>query len=85
MTDVTEFNLFGQKLYLSPIPDLCSWDIVSYSVSDKPVLSMVSQMLGNAFATISDGTNLILHSDQGWTTSTRNTKECSAGREFGRA
>ena len=66
VTDVTEFNLFGQKLYLSPILDLCSRDIVSYSISDKPVLSMVTEMLGKAFVKIPDGTNLILHSDQGW-------------------
>ncbi|NCC20721.1 IS3 family transposase [Candidatus Saccharibacteria bacterium] len=66
VTDVTEFHLFGQKLYLSPILDLCSRDIVSYSISDRPVLSMVTQMLDEAFAKIPDGTNLILHSDQGW-------------------
>ncbi|HMM06201.1 MAG TPA: IS3 family transposase [Clostridiales bacterium] len=66
VTDVTEFNLFGQKLYLSPILDLCSRDIVSYSISDKPVLSMVTEMLDKAFMKIPDGTNLILHSDQGW-------------------
>ena len=66
VTDVTEFSLFGQKLYLSPILDLCSRDIVSYSISDKPVLSMVTQMLENAFAKIPDETQLILHSDQGW-------------------
>lgn len=66
VTDVTEFSLFGQKLYLSPILDLCSRDIVSYSISDKPVLSMVTEMFDKAFAKISDGTKLILHSDQGW-------------------
>lgn len=56
-TDVTEFHLFGQKLYLSPILDLCSRDIVSYTLSDKPV----PNMLGQAFAQIPDGTNFILH------------------------
>ncbi len=66
VTDVTEFSLFGQKLYLSPILDLCSRDIVSYSVSDRPVLSMVIGMLDEAFAKIPNGINLILHSDQGW-------------------
>lgn len=66
VTDVTEFSLFGQKLYLSPILDLCSRDIVSYTISDKPVLSMVTEMLNKAFERIPDGTNLILHSDQGW-------------------
>lgn len=66
VTDVTEFSLFGEKLYLSPILDLCSRDIVSYALSDKPVLSMVTRMLDKAFAQIPDGTELILHSDQGW-------------------
>ena len=66
MTDITEFSLFGQKLYLSPILDLYSRDIVSYSISDKPTLSMVTQMLGRAFDKIPNGAELILHSDQGW-------------------
>ena len=65
-TDVTEFSLFGEKLYLSPILDLHSTDLVSYTISDRPVLSMVITMLDEAFAKIPDGTNLILHSDQGW-------------------
>ncbi len=66
VTDVTEFHLFGQKLYLSPILDLCSRDIVSYSLSDRPTLAMVTGMLDMAFAQIPDGTGLILHSDQGF-------------------
>ena len=61
VTDVTEFSLFGEKLYLSPILDL-----VSYTMPDRPVLSMVTAMLNEAFAKIPDGTDLILHSDQGW-------------------
>ena len=66
VTDVTEFSLFGEKLYLSPILDLCSSDLVSYTISDRPVLSMVTTMLDQAFEKIPDGTGLILHSDQGW-------------------
>ena len=66
VTDVTEFSLFGEKLYLSPILDLFSSDLVSYTISDRPVLSMVTSMLDKAFEKIPDGTNLILHSDQGW-------------------
>ena len=65
-TEVTEFSLFGEKLYLSPILDLHSRDLVSYTISDRPVLSMVTTMLDEAFAKILDRTNLILHSDQGW-------------------
>ena len=66
VTDVTEFRLFGQKLYLSPILDLCSGDIVTYTLSDSPNLLMVTTMLEQAFQKIPDNTNLLLHSDQGW-------------------
>ena len=66
VTDVTEFSLFGEKLYLSPILDLHSSDLVSYTISERPVLSMVTTMLDKAFQKIPDGTDLILHSDQGW-------------------
>lgn len=66
VTDVTEFSLFGQKIYLSPILDLHSENLVAYTISDHPVLSMVTNMLEKAFETIPNNTNLILHSDQGW-------------------
>ena len=65
-TDVTEFSLFGQKLYLSPILDLHNGYLISYTISERPVLSMVTTMLEKAFETIPDETELILHSDQGW-------------------
>ena len=66
VTDVTEFSLFGQKLFLSPVLDLHNGYLVSYAISERPVLRMVTTMLDKAFATIPDGTGLILHSDQGW-------------------
>jgi transposase InsO family protein len=66
VTDVTEFSLCGQKLYLSPILDLCSRDIVSYAISRHPSFGPITDMLEQAFRKIPDGSNLILHSDQGW-------------------
>jgi transposase InsO family protein len=66
VTDVTEFSLFGRKLYLSPILDLHSQDIVSYAISERPSFHLVVEMLEGAFSKIPDGMNLILHSDQGW-------------------
>lgn len=66
VTDVTEFHLFGKKIYLAPILDLYSRDIVSYSISDKPILPMIKEMLETAFSKIPNNTNVILHSDQGW-------------------
>lgn len=66
VTDVTEFRLFGQKLYRSPILDLYSGDIVTYTLSHTPNLEMVTTMLEQAFVKIPDDTKLLLHSDQGW-------------------
>ena len=66
VTDVTQFRLFGQKLYFSPILDLCSGDIVTYTISDSPNLEMVTTMLEQAFLNLPNNTGLILHSDQGW-------------------
>ena len=65
-TDVTEFRLFGQKLYLSPIMDLCSGDIVTYTLSKSPNLLMVTTMLEQALKVLPEKHDLILHSDQGW-------------------
>lgn len=65
-TDITEFSLFGTKLYLSPILDMYNGEIISYNISERPVLGQVMDMLDKAFEKIPDGTNLILHSDQGW-------------------
>ena len=65
-TDITEFRLFGQKLYLSPIMDLCSGDIVTYTLSESPNLLMVTTMLEQALKVLPEKHELILHSDQGW-------------------
>ena len=35
VTDVTEFSLFGEKLYLSPILDLCSSDPTEHEPQGK--------------------------------------------------
>lgn len=65
-TDITEFSLFGTKIYLSPVLDMYNSEIISYSISERPVLGQVMNMLNKAFEKIPDNTNLILHSDQGW-------------------
>ncbi len=65
-TDITEFSLHGQKLYFSPILDMYNGEIISYNVSEHPVLDQVMDMLDKAFVKVPDTTGLILHSDQGW-------------------
>mgnify|MGYP002510144425 FL=1 len=68
VTDVTQFNIFGTKLYLSPILDLHDQSLISWNLSDSPNYAQTVDMLEKAFSKIPDGTNLILHSDQGWHT-----------------
>ena len=65
-TDITEFNVLGNKLYLSPIIDLFNQEIISYELTERPVFNQVVMMLKKAFKKIPNNTNLTLHSDQGW-------------------
>ena len=65
-TDITEISLLGTKLYLSPVLDMYNGEIISYNISERPVLGQVMDMLDKAFEKIPDNTNLIFHSDQGW-------------------
>jgi len=66
VTDVTEFSIFGRKLYLSPILDLYNGEIISYNISERPTFQQTIDMLKKAFEKIPDDTELLLHSDQGW-------------------
>ena len=65
-TDVTEFAVNNQKVYLSPILDMYNGEIISYNISLHPTFHQIMDMLDKAFAKIPDNTGLILHSDQGW-------------------
>ena len=65
-TDITEFSLRGDKVYLSPVLDGYAGDIVSYSVSKRPDFLQITDMMDKAFLDHPDTDGLILHSDQGW-------------------
>ena len=65
-TDITEFSLFGTKLYLSPILDMYNSEIISYTISERPVLKQVLDMVDQAFKMHPGISGLIFHSDQGW-------------------
>lgn len=65
-TDVTEFNVSGNKLYLSPIIDLFNGEIISYNISERPVFAQITDMLKKGLKKIKNTENIILHSDQGW-------------------
>lgn len=66
VTDVTEFAVNGRKLYLSPVIDLFNNEVISYSLSERPVMNMVENMLDQAFKKINPHEHPVLHSDQGW-------------------
>jgi len=48
VTDITEFKLFGEKLYLSPVLDLFNGEIITYTIGSRPTYSLVSEMLKKA-------------------------------------
>ena len=66
VTDVTEFAVGDEKVYLSPILDLYNGEIIAYDLSLHPTFSQTMRMLDAAFLVIPDQTGAILHSDQGW-------------------
>lgn len=65
-TDVTEFKVADRKAYLSPIMDMFNGEIVAYTISDRPDLKMVMDMMSTAKRKVKSTNGVILHSDQGW-------------------
>jgi transposase InsO family protein len=66
VTDVTEFSVGGQKLYLSPVLDLFNGEIVAFETSRRPLFPMIGAMLRKAFVRLGPNERPLLHSDQGW-------------------
>lgn len=66
VTDVTEFNVAGEKLYLSPVMDLYNREIIAFETTRRPVFELVSSMLKKALAKLTATEKPIMHSDQGW-------------------
>jgi len=66
VTDVTEFNVAGEKLYLSPVLDLFNGEIIAFETAKRPVFGLVSAMLKKALDKLAPHDRPLLHSDQGW-------------------
>ncbi|MGM7786348.1 DDE-type integrase/transposase/recombinase [Staphylococcus felis] len=66
LTDVTQFNIKnGSKLYLSTIFDVCTKEIISYSISKRPTLEFVIESLSVALSVIPEFPyKITTHSDQ---------------------
>ena len=65
-TDVSEFHIAAGKVYLSPILDMYTHEIISYNVSTSPNFQQTMDMLDKAFEKHPNLEGLIFHSDQGW-------------------
>ena len=63
-TDVTQFNVCDDKVYLSPIMDLFNREIVSYSISLSPNLQQIREMLDGLFVKLPEDAKPLFHSDQ---------------------
>lgn len=66
VTDVTEFKVSGEKLYLSPVMDLYNGEIIAFETAKRPEFALVGTMLKKALKKLQPGEQPILHSDQGW-------------------
>ena len=65
-TDVTQFKIGDNRVYLSPVMDLYNREIVSYSISLSPNLQQIREMLNGLFAKLPVDATPLFHSDQGW-------------------
>ena len=65
-TDVTQFKVCNEKVYLSPVMDLFNREIVSYSISLSPNLLQIREMLDGLFKKLPTDATPLFHSDQGW-------------------
>lgn len=66
VTDVTEFKVANQKLYLSTILDLYNGEIIAHQIEARPVYGLVKEMLRKGIERLKAGEKPMLHSDQGW-------------------
>lgn len=66
VTDITEFNVAGEKLYLSPLMDLYNGEVLAYELKNRPALSLVTDMINSAYKVLKKDETPVVHSDQGW-------------------
>ena len=65
LTDITEFKVGENKVYLSPIIDCFDGMPISWTVGTSPNAELVNTMLDNAIALLNEDEHPIVHSDRG--------------------
>ncbi len=66
VTDVTQYRVFDEKIYLSAIKDLWNNEIVGFHISRRNDNPLVLETFRKAFEKHKDVSGLIVHSDQGY-------------------
>jgi putative transposase len=66
VSDVTEFRVRDEKVYLSPVLDLFDHSIVGYNVATSPNIDLTGKSLRNAFNANQPKAGLLVHTDQGF-------------------
>ncbi|MEG2459407.1 MAG: DDE-type integrase/transposase/recombinase, partial [Raoultibacter sp.] len=65
VSDVTEFQVAGQKVYLSPLIDLFNGEVVGRSVSMSPTVNFVNKMFEGVTDRVPLWIRPTVHTDQG--------------------
>lgn len=66
VSDVSEFRVNHQKIYLSPVIDLYDHSVVAFSISSSPNLELLTSSLEQAFTRARPDPGLVVHTDQGF-------------------
>ena len=66
VTDITEFRVGEDKLYLSPVMDLFDRQIIAYRVGTSPNMDLVLGSLKDAASKLRHAERPLVHSDQGF-------------------
>ncbi len=65
-TDVSQVTIKDEKMFFSPLLDMYNGEIITYTITDRPDLHMVTDMMKQALRKINIPTHCMIHSDQGW-------------------
>lgn len=65
VSDVTEFQVVGRKVYLSPLIDLFNGEVVGHSVATSPTVTFVNEMMDGIEERVPSWVKPVVHTDQG--------------------
>lgn len=65
LTDITEFSINDDKVYLSPMIDCFDGYVLSWTIGLSPNANLVNTILKDVISGLKDDEKLIIHSDRG--------------------